>query len=109
MKPNGLVDAAAITSHTDRPSRRHMIANSLTSAMLTERNVFSKSFTISAVSGPETATTWRGTRAYSVAARSRAGAGVAPTALGDVPGGPRAVPRPDPSGQEGRQRRAARD
>ena len=63
MKPNGFVDAAAITSHTERPSRRHMIANSLTSAMLTERKVFSKSFTISAVSGPETGTTWDATRA----------------------------------------------
>jgi len=40
-----------------------MIANSLTSAMLTERKVFSKSFTISAVSGPETGTTWGATRA----------------------------------------------
>src|SRR6185436_6869392 len=51
MKPNGLVAAAATTSHTEIPSFRLMMANSLTSAMFTERKVFSKSFTISAVSG----------------------------------------------------------
>ncbi len=63
MKPKGFVDAAAITSHTESPRRRHMMANSLTSAMLTERKVFSKSFTISAVSVPETGTTCGATRA----------------------------------------------
>ena len=82
MKPNGFVDAAAITSQTDRPRRRHMIANSLTSAMLTDRNVFSKSLTISAVSGPETGTTWRVTRPYSVEARSRHASVMPPTTLG---------------------------
>ena len=57
MKPKGLVAAAATTSHTEIPSFLHMIANSLTSAMFTERNVFSNSLTISAVSGPDTGTT----------------------------------------------------
>ena len=57
MKPNGLVAAAPITSHTESPRCRHMIASSLTSAMLTERKVFSKSFTISAVSALDTGTT----------------------------------------------------
>ncbi len=57
MKPNGLVAAADTTSQTEMPSLRHMIANSLTSAMFTERNVFSNSLTISAVSGPDTGTT----------------------------------------------------
>ncbi len=28
MKPNGFVDAAAITSHTSTPRRRHISANS---------------------------------------------------------------------------------
>ena len=51
MKPNGLVAAASITSQTSRPSRSHMIATSLTRPMLTLRNVFSSSFTISAVCG----------------------------------------------------------
>src|SRR2546430_11137701 len=30
MKPNGFVAAAPITSHTEMPRRRHMIANSFT-------------------------------------------------------------------------------
>ena len=82
MKPNGLVEAAAITSHTESPRRRHMIANSLTRAMFTERNVFSKSLTISAVSGPETGTIWGATRAYSVVASSRQASVTPPTILG---------------------------
>ena len=57
MNPNGLVAAAPITSQTDMPSRRHMMASSLTSAMLTLRKVFSKSFTISATCVEDTGTT----------------------------------------------------
>src|SRR4029450_2597884 len=107
MKPNGLVDAAAFTSHTDKPSRRHMIANSLTSAMLTERNVFSKSFTISAVSGPEAGTTWLATRARPGPAA--AGPGDAADALRDVADRPAAIPRIDALGREGDEYVAARD
>ena len=48
MKPNGLVFAASITSHTSMPIRWHMSASSLTMPMFTARKVFSSSFTISA-------------------------------------------------------------
>ena len=48
MKPNGLVFAASITSQTSMSSLRHINAISFTRPMLTARNVFSSSFTISA-------------------------------------------------------------
>ena len=48
MKPNGLVAAASITSHTSMPMRSHISASSFTRPMLTMRKVFSSSFTISA-------------------------------------------------------------
>ena len=57
MKPKGLVEAASITSQMSMPSRSHSIASSLTSAMLTERKMFSSSFVSSAASGAETRTT----------------------------------------------------
>ena len=41
MKPNGLVAAASITSRMLTPRRRPISENSLASAMLTLRNVFS--------------------------------------------------------------------
>ena len=58
MKPNGFVEAASITSQTSMPIRSARIASSFTSAMLTERKMFSRSFVSSATSGLETATTW---------------------------------------------------
>ena len=48
MKPNGLVEAASIDSHTSMPRSAANIASSLTSAMFTWRNVFSSSLAISA-------------------------------------------------------------
>ena len=57
MKPNGLVAAASITSHTSTPRRSHMSATSLTRPMFTLRKVFSSSFTISAVWVEETGMT----------------------------------------------------
>ena len=56
MKPNGLVAAASMTSHTSTPSLSQMIAISLTRPMFTMRKVFSSSLTSSAASGDETGT-----------------------------------------------------
>ena len=57
MKPNGLVAAASTTSQMSIPMRSASIASSLTSAMLTERKMFSSSLDSSATSGVETGTT----------------------------------------------------
>ena len=54
MNPNGLVAAASMTSQTSMSIRSHSWASSLTSAMLTERKMFSSSFVSSAASGDET-------------------------------------------------------
>ena len=54
MKPNGFVAAASTTSQMSIPIRSHSCASSLTSAMLTERKMFSSSFVSSAASGVET-------------------------------------------------------
>ena len=62
MKPNGLVEAASTTSQMSMPMRSASIDISLTSAMFTERKMFSSSFVISAVSGEPTATTRSQTR-----------------------------------------------
>jgi hypothetical protein len=51
-----LVAAASTTSHTSICMRSQSIASSLTSAMLTERKMFSSSFDSSAASGEETVT-----------------------------------------------------
>ena len=56
MKPNGFVAAASITSQMLTPSLSQTIAISFTRPMFTERNVFSSSFTSSAVSVVETGT-----------------------------------------------------
>jgi hypothetical protein len=56
MKPNGLVDAASIASHTSMPSSWANTAISLTSAMFTCRNVFSSSLASSAALQEETGT-----------------------------------------------------
>ncbi len=57
MKPNGLVLAASITSQTSMPMRSKSIFSSLTSAMLTERKMFSSSLDASATREDETGTT----------------------------------------------------
>ena len=57
MKPNGFVAAASTTSQMSIPIRSHSWASSLTSAMLTERKMFSSSFVSSAASGVETSCT----------------------------------------------------
>ena len=57
MKPNGLVFAASITSQTSMSILWHISASSLTRPMLTARNVFSRSFTISATRVELTRTT----------------------------------------------------
>ena len=54
MKPNGFVAAASTTSQMSIAIRSQRIASSLTSAMLTERKMFSSSFVSSAASGVET-------------------------------------------------------
>ena len=54
MKPNGFVAAASITSQTSIWSRSHICASSFTSAMLTERKMFSSSLVSSADSGEVT-------------------------------------------------------
>jgi hypothetical protein len=56
MKPKGFVPAASTTSHTSIPIRSQSWASSLTSAMLTDRKMFSRSFVSSAISGEETST-----------------------------------------------------
>ncbi len=56
MNPNGFVAAASTISQMSRPIRSASIASSLTSAMLTERKMFSSSFVISAASGEDTGT-----------------------------------------------------
>ena len=56
MKPYGLVAAASTTSQMSMPMRSVSIASSLTSAMLTERKMFSSSLVSSAASGVETRT-----------------------------------------------------
>ena len=62
VKPYGLVAAASMTSQMSMSIRSARIASSLTSAMLTERKMFSSSFDSSATSGVETGTTWSQTR-----------------------------------------------
>ena len=57
MKPNGFVAAASMTSQTSIPIRSQSCASSLTSAMLTERKMFSSSFVSSAASAVETSWT----------------------------------------------------
>ena len=57
MKPNGFVAAASMTSRMSKSIRSARRASSLTSAMLTERKMFSSSLAISATSGLETGTT----------------------------------------------------
>ena len=54
MNPNGFVDAASSTSQTSISIRSQSCASSFTSAMFTERKMFSSSFESSAASGEDT-------------------------------------------------------
>ena len=54
MNPKGFVAAASTTSQMSIPIRSHSCASSLTSAMLTERKMFSRSLVSSAASGDDT-------------------------------------------------------
>ena len=56
MNPYGLVAAASTTSQMSIPIRSQSSPNSLTSAMFTERKMFSSNFDISAASGVDTRT-----------------------------------------------------
>ena len=82
MKPNGFVAAASTTSQTSIPIRSQSCASSLTSAMLTERKMFSSSFVSSADSGEETRWTVSTARPYSSAARSVQASVIPPTTFG---------------------------
>ena len=64
MKPNGFVAAASITSQMSIPMRSHSTASSFTSAMFTDRKMFSSSLDSSAASGAETTSTSSQTRSY---------------------------------------------
>ena len=57
MKPKGLVAAASMTSQTSMPIRSQSSFSSLTSAMFTERKVFSKSLASSATRVDDTGIT----------------------------------------------------
>ena len=70
MKPNGFVAAASTTSHRSIFIRSQSCASSFTSAMLTERKMFSSSFVSSADSGEETRWTVSTAPPYRAAARS---------------------------------------
>ena len=58
LQAGQLVVLESTTSHTSIPIRSQSIASSLTSAMFTERKMFSSSFVSSAASGVETRTMW---------------------------------------------------
>jgi len=73
-----------MTSQMSIPIRSQSIASSLTSAMLTERKMFSSSLQSSAASGVETRTMLSQTSPYSVAAHSRHAPVSPPTTFGVV-------------------------
>ena len=82
MKPKGFVAAASTTSQTSIPIRSQSCASSLTSAMLTERKMFSRSLVSSAASGEDTRCTSSTTAAYSAAAASVDSSVTPPTTFG---------------------------
>jgi len=84
MKPNGFVSAASITSQTSMSIRSHSCASSLTSAMFTERKMFSSSFDSSAASAVDTVWTLSTALPYSVAAACVDAAFTPPTIFGVV-------------------------
>ena len=58
MNPKGLVAAPSIISQISSPMRRQSCFSSFTSAMFTQRKMFSSSFTISAACVQLTGTTF---------------------------------------------------
>ena len=84
MNPNGLVAAASTTSQTSIPIRSQSCASSLTSAMLTERKMFSSSFVSSAASAVETRWTSSTAPAVELAAASVEASSIPPTTFGVV-------------------------
>ena len=84
MKPNGLVAAASTTSQMSIPIRSQSWASSLTSAMLTDRKMFSSSFVSSAASGEVTRWIVSIAVPYSAAAASVEAASIPPTTFGTV-------------------------
>ena len=84
MNPNGFVAAASTTSQTSIPIRSQSCASSLTSAMFTERKMFSSSFVSSAASGEDTGWTVSTTPPYSSAARRVDSSLMPPTIFGTV-------------------------
>src|SRR3990172_9728804 len=81
MKPNGFVAAASMTSHTSMFMRSQSCASSLTSAMLTDRKMFSRSFVSSAASGDETGWTTSIADEYSSTAAAVDASSIPPTTL----------------------------
>ena len=82
MNPNGFVEAASTTSQMSISIRSQSCAISFTSAMFTERKMFSSSFESSAASGEETRWTSFSAEPYSSAARSVHAAVIPPTTFG---------------------------
>ena len=84
MKPNGLVPAARITSHTSMPIGVSVVFSSFTSAMLTARKIFSSNLALSAISALDTSITSLMPLRYTAAASSVACLPTPPTNFGMV-------------------------
>ena len=82
MKPNGLVDAAWMTSQTSSPIRSQSTFISLTRAMLTQRKMFSWSLASSATRVLDTGITLSTAAPYRAWATSRHPGVWPPTSLG---------------------------
>ena len=100
MKPNGLVLAASMTSHTSMSILWHISASSFTMPMFTARNVFSSSFTISATRVELTLITRLDDRAVEQRRRFRARRADAADDLRNVPRRVGLVARIDPLGRK---------
>ena len=82
MKPKGFVAAPSMISQISRPMRRLSCFSSFTSAILTQRKMFSSSFTISAARVQLTGTTFDTICAYIAAAARPLGGFAPPTTFG---------------------------
>src|SRR5258705_9183688 len=104
MNPKGLVAAASMTSQGSTPIFRHAKASSLASAIFTLRNVFSRSFAVSATRGFDASNTVWVTCRYRLAA-SFVQAGVTPpTTFGILAGRYDLFPRAPPPGGEAQKK-----
>ena len=108
MKPNGLVPAASITSHTSIFMRSQSMASSLTSAMLTLRKMFSSSLAISATSGVRDGHQRLDGQAVDLSRPRRARRREAADHLGGGAGRVVGAPRVDALGREGEEEVDAR-